>query len=274
MAHLLPIWSLNPPLRLFRPARHHFERRQFQSPTIHADEPHFTERHHRRRLPEPMSHHTPVQMVPGRCSSIPLPSGNDDEDNREMHRQHESSPQPPIAKGKCMIGRDRASACELSHTGTISLAGDGCLPAQQRAKQPRRISRQTSSPALEPIYRMRTLEHVLAGRIDRSVRGAPRPATPTPSRTPFSARALSRRGARDFRGGASQHRPPQPATAWSGITIEYVAVPTSRADSKMKRTRIWRFMALHSSSIHDGIILQRRQRVCDLHHKFAVVTGL
>jgi hypothetical protein len=141
-----------------------------------------------------MSHHTPVQMVPGRCSSIPLPSLDDDEDNREMHRQHESSPQPPITKGKCIIGRDRASACELSHTGTISLAGDGCLLAQQS----RRISRQTSSPALEPIYRMRTLEHVLAGRIDRSVRDSPRPATPAPSRTPFSA-ALSRRRARNHR---------------------------------------------------------------------------
>ena len=157
-----------------------------------------------------MSHHTPVQMVPGRCSSIPLPSGDDDEDNREMHRQHESSPHPPITKGKCIIGRDRASACELSHTGTISLAGDGCLTAQQRAKQPRRISRQTSSPALEPIYRMRALEHVLAGRIDRSVRDSPRPATPAPSRTPFSARALSRRRARNRRILLSPNFGPEP----------------------------------------------------------------
>jgi hypothetical protein len=156
MAHLLPIWSAEPTAQAFSCSSPSFRTAPVPVPaaTIHADEPHFTERHHRRRLPEPMSHHTPVQMVPGRCSSIPLPSGDEDEDNREMHRQHESSPQPPITKGKCIIGRDRASACELSHTGTISLAGDGCLLAQQS----RRISRQTSSPALEPIYRMRTLE--------------------------------------------------------------------------------------------------------------------
>src|SRR5262245_3417149 len=75
--------------------------------------------HHRRRLPKLMSHHRPCRrfQVVAQAFRCPLVTTT-----KTMGRCTDSTRilqfavcQPPITNGKCMIGRDRAFECELSH---------------------------------------------------------------------------------------------------------------------------------------------------------------